>query len=131
MAIGDCESRERTEARERAESGGRGREQPEPGAEVALGVHWCMAMNRETSMDKDLQRAATSDHKKKRKPQIPSITSLAPSHHAPMPPAVARKHGSADSVRSKSKNDVDARKTVFRPVLDNPLNVAWSVFSRR
>lgn len=46
----------------------------------------------------------------------------------PMAPAVAKKHSTADSVRAKSKTDVDARKTVFRPVLDNPLNIAWCVF---
>ncbi|ORY40902.1 hypothetical protein BCR35DRAFT_327461 [Leucosporidium creatinivorum] len=46
-----------------------------------------------------------------------------------MPPAAipgtAKLAQANNSVRAKSKQDNDARKTVFRPVLDNPLSVAW------
>lgn len=60
----------------------------------------------------------------------PALPRVFPRLSLRMPPAAvpgtAKSAQANNSVRAKSKQDSDnTRKTVFRPVLDNPLSVAW------
>jgi len=51
---------------------------------------------------------------------------------APSTTGVAKTAAGGSSVRGRTKHEQDQlqRKTVYRPVLDNPLTIAWSVHYR-